>query len=466
MNRFRGRPVALGAAFAVATAGMTLGVAPPSHAAERAATGSTCTTHPVIYYGSTGACVKRAQQLLIEHGYSVGSSGADGIFGAATRTAVTRFQSPRHLNVTGVVDRLNWKALEAFGPTGSACVTQSFDHLTRSQRVGQLLMVGQERDNGSYVHALMKYDHVGNIVLLGGWSGNSTVGHIADADQGLASDAWTGNVPLFIAADQEGGYVQQLTGTGFTTLPTALTQGTWSSTHQQSTAATVGQQLRDVGVNVNLAPVTDTVPQSLGTGNKPIGYYYREYGYTPSTVSRAVTNVVHGLNSRTEIATLKHFPGLGRITNNTDTSSTGITDNTATTSDPYLAPFRSGITAGAGMVMVGLAWYPKIDSANQAAFSPKIITTLLRGQLGFKGVVVSDSLSAVAAQHISVGQRAVRFIAAGGDIALTGNAREIPAMHSAILAKMAASPTFTKQVNAAVHRVLTLKSTHGLLFCS
>ncbi|MFC6704555.1 glycoside hydrolase family 3 N-terminal domain-containing protein [Flexivirga alba] len=409
--------------------------------------------------------MKRAQSLLIQHGFSVGSSGADGIFGNATVSAVKRFQTSRHLDSTGVVDRLGWKALESFGPTGAACVTKKYGELTSAQRVGQLLMVGLTHDDQSYVHALMKYDHVGNIVLLGGWSGNSTVGHISDANQGLTSTAWTGNIPLFIAADQEGGYVQQLKGTGFTTLPTALTQGTWSSSYQASTAAKVGQQLRDVGVNVNLAPVSDTVPQSLGTRNGPIGHYYREYGYTPSVVSRAVTNVVHGLNSRGEIATLKHFPGLGRITNNTDTSSTGITDNTTTSTDAYLTPFKSGITAGAGMVMIGLAWYPKIDSANQAAFSPKIIKTILRGNLGFHGVVVSDSLSAVAVQHVSVGDRAVRFIAAGGDIALTGAPHDVPTMEAAILARMKTSSTFASQVSAAVHRVLTLKSQHGLLYC-
>ena len=170
---------------------------------------------------------------------------------------------------------------------------------------------------------------------------------------------------------------------------------------------------------------------------------------------------MHGLTSRGAIATLKHFPGLGRIKNNTDTSSTGITDDTTTSTDPYLTPFRSGISAGAGMVMISLAWYPKIDAANQAAFSHTIITTILRGNLGFHGVVVSDSLSAVAVQHISVGQRAVRFIAAGGDIALTGAATDIPAMESAILAKLGSRSTCAAQVSAAVHRVLTLKSQHG-----
>lgn len=466
MKAFGGRPLAIGAAVAMATGGMSLAIAQPSHAAGTKAAAATCTTHPVIYQGSRGACVQRAQQLLIKHGYSVGSSGADGIFGAATTSAVKRFQSARHLDATGVVDHLNWKALESFGPTGSACVTKKYGELSQAQRVGQLFMAGMQQNDQTYVHVLMKYDHVGNIVLLGGWSGDGTIGRTTDGTQGLTSTAYTGNIPMMIAADQEGGYVQQLTGTGFSKIPTALTQGGWSSSQQQSTAATIGQQMRDVGVNVNLAPVTDTVPQSLGTGNGPIGHYYREYGYTPTTVARGVTNVVTGLKSRGEIATVKHFPGLGRIKNNTDTSSTGITDSTMTTTDPYLSPFRSGIKAGAGMVMVGLASYPKIDSANQAVFSSKTITTLLRGSLGWKGVVVSDSLSAVAVQHVSVGDRAVRFIAAGGDIVLTGAPHDIPTMEAAVLAKMKSSSTFAAQVSASVHRVLTLKSQHGLLYCS
>ncbi|GAB3493243.1 glycoside hydrolase family 3 N-terminal domain-containing protein [Flexivirga lutea] len=461
------RPLVLGTTFAVAAAGMTLAGAPPSHAGgiRRAALAS-CPSHPVTYSGMTGSCVKLVQQLLIQHGYSVGSSGADGVFGNATLSAVRRFQSSRHLDATGVVDMLSWKALLSFGVTGSACVTKTYDQMTVPQRLGQLIMVGMTTSGQTTVHGLVSGYHVGNVVYLEGWSGNGTVGKTSDGLQRRATATATDGVPMLIAADQEGGYVQQLTGTGFSRLPTALTQGTWSSSHQTSTGATVGQQLRDVGVNVELAPVTDTVPQSLGTRNGPIGHYYREYGYTPSTVSRAVTNIVHGLNSRGEIATLKHFPGLGRIANNTDTSSTGITDNTTTATDSYLTPFRAGIGAGAGMVMVGLAWYPKIDAANQAAFSSRIITTILRGNLGFHGVVVSDSLSAVAAQHLPVGDRAVKFIAAGGDIALTGAPSEVPAMLAAIRARVSASSTFAWQVNHAIHRVLTLKEQHGLLYCS
>ncbi|WP_186525961.1 glycoside hydrolase family 3 N-terminal domain-containing protein [Leekyejoonella antrihumi] len=427
---------------------------------------SICPSHPVTFYGQSGSCVKLVQQLLIKHGYSVGSSGADGGFGPATLAAVKSFQRSRHLDATGVVDALTWKALLSTGVTGAACVTRTYNDMSASQRVGQLMMVGMETSDQSQIHSLISAQHVGNVVYLGGWNGDSTVGSTSNGLQQQTTSSATAGVGMLIAADQEGGYVQQLKGTGFSPIPTALTQGAWSSSSQTAVATTIGHQLRGVGVNVNLAPVAGTVPESLGTGNGPIGHYYREYGYTPAVVSRAVTNVVHGLNSTGEIATVKHFPGLGRIKNNTDTSSTGITDNTMTTTDPYLTPFKSGITAGAGMVMISLAWYPKIDSANQAAFSAKMITTLLRGTMGYKGVVVSDSLSAVAVSNISVGDRAVRFIAAGGDIALTGAPSEVPTMVSAILARMKTSSTFANQVNSSVHRVLTLKSEHGLLYCS
>ncbi len=471
MRMVGGRRMALGTACMVAVGGISFASAPSTQAAG-AHPGSaqpklaSCPSHPVTYYGASGACVKLVQQLLIKHHVSVGSFGADGHFGPATRGAVKTFQRSRTLNGTGVVDELTWKALLSFGPTGHACVTQTFNHLTRAQRVGQLIMVGMEHVNQSQVHGLISRHHVGNVVYLGGWQGDATLGKTSDDLQRRATAKSTGGVGMLIAADQEGGQVQQLTGSGFSRIPSALTQGKWSSARQKALAQKIGQQLRDVGVNVNLAPVTDTVPKSLGTGNGPIGRYHREFGYTPKVVARGAKSFVDGLNSRHEIATIKHFPGIGRIKNNTDTSGTGITDNTMTANDPYLMPFRHAINPGAGMVMIGLARYPKIDASNQAVFSHKIITGILRKDMKFRNVVVSDSLSAVAVKHVPAGRRAVRFIQAGGNIALTGAPGQVPAMVSAILAQMKDSPAFTKKVDASVRRVLGLKSRHGLLNCS
>ena len=86
---------------------------------------------------------------------------------------------------------------------------------------------------------------------------------------------------------------------------------------------------------------------------------------------------------------IKHFPGLGRVNANTDTSS-GVTDWVTTRRDPYLSPFAAAINSGAQFVMMSTAYYAKLDPHNPAAFSPAIINQLLRGDLHFKGVVVSD----------------------------------------------------------------------------
>ena len=87
-------------------------------------------------------------------------------------------------------------------------------------------------------------------------------------------------------------------------------------------------------------------------------------------MANAVRAVVAGLTQAGVTATVKHFPGLGRVTGNTDVTSQGITDETTTPTDAYLEPFRAGIEAGAGLVMVSSARYPKVDPANQAVFSP------------------------------------------------------------------------------------------------
>ena len=111
--------------------------------------------------------------------------------------------------------------------------------------------------------------------------------------------------------------------------------------------------------------------------------------------------------------TAKHFPGLGRVVGNTDFSA-GVVDAVTTANDPYLGSFRAAIGAGVPFVMVALATYTRIDPAHLAAFSPLVIGGLLRGDLGFRGVVMSDDLGATAAvASMLPGQRALSFLLAG-----------------------------------------------------
>jgi beta-N-acetylhexosaminidase len=161
--------------------------------------------------------------------------------------------------------------------------------------------------------------------------------------------------------------------------------------------------------------------------------------------------------------TAKHFPGLGRVTGNTDTSS-GVTDTVTTRYSADIGPFRAALASGGRLLMVSSAYYSKIDPTHPAVFSATVITGMVRGDLGFTGVVVSDDLgNAKQVQQWSPGTRAINFLNAGGDMVLTVNPAVLPAMVNAVSARAATNSTFRARVNAAALRVLTVKAADGLL---
>jgi beta-N-acetylhexosaminidase len=163
--------------------------------------------------------------------------------------------------------------------------------------------------------------------------------------------------------------------------------------------------------------------------------------------------------------TLKHFPGLGRVTGNTDTVA-GVVDSTTTADDHYLEAFLTGIEAGAPFVMVSLATYTAIDPDHQAVFSPTIIGTLLRQTLGFDGVVMSDDLGAAASvASMAPGDRATEFIAAGGDLMIVSGVDPAGQMAAAVLDRARSDSGFAAQVEAAALSVLQAKAAYGLLSC-
>ena len=346
-------------------------------------------------------------------------------------------------------------------PAGGARAV--FDRLTEAQRIGQLFMVGGPATGvGSATLAAISTYHVGNVILTGrsplGVTGTRA---ITDRLQARASSAATGGVPLFVAADQEGGAVQVLSGPGFSTIPSALSQGGWPVSTLQVSAQHWGDQLTAAGVNLNLAPVLDTVP--VGQVNPPIGYYDREYGHTPDVVAPHGAAVVRGMAQAGVDTAVKHFPGLGRVTENTDTTA-GVTDTVTTSTDPYLGPFQAGIGAGAPFVMMSSAYYHLIDPDRPAVFSPTVIGSVLRGRLGFGGVVISDDLGKAAQVAAwSPGQRAVDFLQAGGDVVLTVDPALIPAMVDAVAARAAGDPAFRSKVDAAALLVLKAKQARGLI---
>jgi beta-N-acetylhexosaminidase len=372
-----------------------------------------------------------------------------------------------------LVAAIAWSSLGAVAtqtaePASAAtCADTTLASMTMSQRIGQLFMVGLGDDafNSTIRTAIDSY-HFGSVWFARKTSvGTSALRSVSNAVQAHATQSATHGVRFFIAANQEGGYVQALNGSGFSVMPTALTQGTWSTSTLWSKAGEWGRQLRAAGVNLNFAPVADVVPPGTDSQNAPIGQLKREFGHYVSVVSPHAASFIGGMKQASIFTTAKHFPGLGRVTGNTDYTS-NVTDSVTTRHDGYIYPFTHAVAVGVQTVMVSLATYKLIDPSHQAVFSSTIVTGMLRGDLGFQGVIMSDSLSAAAVQWLTPGARAIRFLSAGGDMIVVGPTSQAITMAKALATQAANYSTFRTRVNSAALSVLRAKQAKGLLSCT
>jgi beta-glucosidase-like glycosyl hydrolase len=331
--------------------------------------------------------------------------------------------------------------------------------LDRRARISQLFIVGVPLDDLGSGDASAQ-SGVGGLFLAGRSEAPAT-------ELAATAQRWQSLSPgpsLWLAADQEGGAVQSLKGPGFERLPSALDQGALPPGDLAALADGMGTALHDAGLNLDLAPVADVVPAGTEAANAPIGAFDRQYGSTPESVSAAAGTVIDGLARSGVTATLKHFPGLGRVQENTDTA-TGVTDSVTTPDDAQVALFGDLARSHADpFVMVSSAIYALIDPTQEAAFSPVVVTDLLRERLGFDGVVISDDLgSALAVSTLPPGERAVRFLAAGGTLVLTAEPTILPEMIDAVLERSQRDPAFAATVDDAVRTALTAKDRAGLL---
>lgn len=338
--------------------------------------------------------------------------------------------------------------------------------MTPRARVGQLFLLGVPATGSDQTTSTIERLAPGGVFLTGrSAEGVAATAALTSTVQRLGTKA-SGGAGMFVATDQEGGQVQVLSGPGFSRIPSATTQGTWSPEVLQAAATGWGRELRAAGVNVNLAPVGDVLSPALGDANAPIGQYNRAFGTTPQLVSDHVMAFIRGMREAQVMSTVKHYPGLGRVRGNTDYS-TGVVDRQTTATDPGLRPFTQAARAGTSWLMVSSAIYSKIDPDRVAAFSPAIISTLVREQIRFQGVIVSDDLGrAKQVATVAPGQRAVRFLAAGGDIVLTAEPATLAPMIDAVLSAAVGDAGFAARVTTAQQRVLAEKSALGLLPCA
>ena len=329
------------------------------------------------------------------------------------------------------------------------------------EKVGQLMMVGVDATTPTQSSAqAVETHHVGNIFIAGRTTaGSQATQKVISSFTGKAGPGTTHSTPMLVATDQEGGEVQILSGSGFSDIPSAMEQSTQSRDQLVAAARTWGKELAGVGVNMNLAPVVDLVDIARPTSNEPIGRWGREYGHDAATVSSQAGAFAEGMRASKVIPTYKHFPGLGRVKDNTDTSAGVVDSTTSRLPDAAVGVFANAIAAGAQVIMVSSATYSLIDSSAPAVFSSKIVTDMLRTEMGFSGVVITDDVSAaVQVKDVGAGDRAVRAIRAGCDLVLASADPTVAAdMVKALIATAQSDPAFAARVDESATRVLNLK---------
>jgi beta-N-acetylhexosaminidase len=251
-----------------------------------------------------------------------------------------------------------------------------------------------------------------------------------------------------VCVDQEGGEVR--------TLSWAEPDGTAGDQEAAGTvrddALNAARDLKAAGVNVTLAPVAD-VPSVDGAALAG-----RAFSRDPEEAARAVTEAIGGWHDGGVATTVKHFPGLGGATVNTDDGPATIKRSRAEM-EADLAPFKAAIAAGTEYVMAGHATYPALDGLHIASQSPAIIDGLLRRDLGFEGVVMTDSLEAAAVQAVGhVEEAAVASAQAGVDVILTTGRGSYIRVYRALLARARQDAGFRGRVRASATRVLAAQS--------
>ncbi len=323
--------------------------------------------------------------------------------------------------------------------------------MSLARQVGELLVISFSGTRApAYVPRALREGRVAGVILFGGNAPSTGSVRALTASLQRAARGGAAGLPAIVSLDQEGGAIRTLafapSALGQARQPTPAAAG--------AAAASTARALRAAGVNVVLGPDADVVagtPGSVLAG--------RAYPGGPSAVAASVRAAAAAYARAGVAPVLKHFPGLGGATGNTDAKPVAIgLSRAALLAD--LAPFR----VPTPLIMVGHARYPALDPHHIASQSPTIATDLLRGTLGFEGVAISDSLearAAIAAAGGDVGTAGVRSVAAGVDLLLLTGPGSLRPVRAALLAEARRSPAFRARVAEAATRVLALRRSFG-----
>ena len=335
--------------------------------------------------------------------------------------------------------------------------------LTLEQKVAQMLIVNLF---GSQLNApgkaFLEQWQPGGVVLIGENTDTpDAVARLVDSYQQTITDA--GGLPLLVAVDEEPGPISHLKD-GFTQFPTpTLITATGDPQMAYEVGQAIGDELRAVGVNMTLSPIAD-----LETNPKNPIIVRRSFGNDPAMVSPMIGAFVEGTQVAGVLATAKHFPGHGDSSGDSHTSLPVIGLSKERLESVELAPFGAAIQAHVSAVMVAHIWYPALEPEVDlpASLSSNVITGVLRGELGYDGLVMTDALDMDAIDTTySYPEAVVKAIQAGVDLVISahiGLDTQVEAIH-AVVDAVHAGMISEARIDESVRRILAAKTQYGIL---
>lgn len=269
----------------------------------------------------------------------------------------------------------------------------------------------------------------------------------------------TAHIPLFIGVDEEGGQVSRIFANpemGYTAIPPMGTLHTPDDARR--TGEKLGRVLEELHFNVDFAPIADvnTNPDSPVIGN-------RSFGSDPQHVGDMVAAEIEGLHAFGVASAVKHFPGHGDTAQDSHETLPHVTHGLERLRSTEFVPFAAGIAAGTDFVMVGHIAAPNVTGTQEpATMSEKVVTELLKGELGFDGVVTTDALDMKAvSERYPAGEAAVRALQAGCDVLLMPD--DFPAAYHAVLDAVRSGDVTHERLDDAVGRILACKEKLNIL---
>ena len=321
--------------------------------------------------------------------------------------------------------------------------------------VGQMFVVsvgGTKPDY--YIDKMIRERNIGGVILFAHNMKDEGQTRSLACDLQDLSMRTKPKMPLFVAVDQEGGDIASVPWVA--PEPAAAAVGRdGDPTEARRVAARIGSQLLRAGINTDFAPVVDT-GHGAAIGN-------RSFGEDPELVSRMGAAAVGGFEEAGVVSAAKHFPNHGPATSDSHVSLPVIRHDEQEIEKRDLPPFRAAIDAGVPMVMAGHLVYPAIDPGRPASLSSEAIS-VLRGDLGFDGVVVTDDLAMAGAKGGgTVADAAVKAVGAGADLLVISSTPQVQAdAYDAVVEAVRSGELPRSRVEESVGRLLAVKETYDL----